>query len=67
MSSGAVVKCSDSRLGQIAVKFSYSDETRKLEREVALMQRVAHDRICRLYEYHVYDDAARKRLTHSAD
>jgi serine/threonine protein kinase len=54
--SGVVLKCSDSRLGQIAVKFSYSDEPRKLEREAALMQRVAHDNVCRLYEYHVFAD-----------
>ena len=47
---------SDSRLGQVAIKFSHSDEPRKLEREVALMQRVAHDRICRLYERHVSTD-----------
>jgi serine/threonine-protein kinase len=54
--SGAVFRCSDSRLGQIAVKFSHSDEPRKLERETALMQRVAHERICRLYEHHVSAD-----------
>ena len=54
--SGAVLKCTDSRLGQIAVKCSYSNEPRRLEREAALMQRVAHERICRLYEHSVYDD-----------
>ena len=53
-SSGAVFRSSDTRLGQmVAIKFSHSDEPRKLEREAQLMQRVAHEHICRLHEYHL--------------
>ena len=55
-SSGAVFRSTDTRLGEIAIKFSHSDEPRKLEREAALMQRVAHERVCRLYEHHVSGD-----------
>ena len=55
-SSGAVFRSTDTRLGEIAIKFSHSDEPRKLEREAALMQRVAHERVCRLYEHHVSED-----------
>ena len=55
-SSGAVFRSTDTRLGAIAIKFSHSDEPRKLEREAALMQRVAHERVCRLYEHHVSKD-----------
>ena len=55
-SSGAVFRSTDTRLGEIAIKFSHSDEPRKLEREAALMQRVAHERVCRLYEHHVSKD-----------
>ena len=54
--SGVVFKALDSRLGVVAIKFVYSEEVQKLEREAALMQRVAHDRICRVYEYHVAQD-----------
>ena len=49
-------RSTDTRLGEIAIKFSHSDEPRKLEREAALMQRVAHERVCRLYEHHVSED-----------
>ena len=51
-SSGVVFRSSDARMGkvQVAIKFSYSDEPRKLEREAILMQVLAHERICRLYE-----------------
>lgn len=55
-SSGVVYRSTDRRIGEVAIKFSYSDEPRKLEREAALMQRVAHERVCRLYEYHISED-----------
>ena len=55
-SSGAVFRSTDNRLGEVAIKFSHSDQPRKLEREAALMQRVAHEHVCRLYEYHISED-----------
>jgi hypothetical protein len=55
-SSAAVFSSTDNRLGEVAIKFSRSDEPRKLEREAALMQRVAHEHVCRLYEHHVSED-----------
>ena len=55
-SSGAVFESSDSHLGSVAIKFSHNTEPRKLVREAALMQRVAHERVCKLYEYHVADE-----------
>ena len=51
-SGGVVFESSDSRLGPVAIKFAYT-EARNLEREAALMQRVAHDRVVKLYECHV--------------
>ena len=54
--SGAVFKALDSRLGVVAIKFTHSEDPRKLEREAALMQRVAHAHVCQLYEYHVSED-----------
>eukprot|EP01047_Picozoa_sp_COSAG01_P087612 COSAG01_NODE_20235_length_964_cov_1.375723_2_plen_206_part_01 len=47
-SSGVVFACTDRQLGQVAIKFSYAEEPQKLEREAALMQRVAHENICAL-------------------
>eukprot|EP01045_Picozoa_sp_COSAG04_P001762 COSAG04_NODE_60_length_30221_cov_15.908837_9_plen_246_part_00 len=55
-SSGAVFQSSDSRLGHVAIKFTHGHEQNKLEREAALMQRVAHQHICKLYEHHVSAD-----------
>eukprot|EP01043_Picozoa_sp_COSAG02_P039595 COSAG02_NODE_3140_length_7296_cov_180.632347_1_plen_957_part_10 len=55
---GVVFQSSDARLGRIAVKFACSDDPRTLEREAALMQRVAHDRICRLHEHHDHMSSA---------
>ena len=54
--SGAVFEALDSRLGVVAIKFTHSEDPRKLEREAALMQRVAHAHVCQLYEYHVTED-----------
>ena len=51
--SGAVFKAIDSRLGVVAIKFTHSEEPRKHEREAALMQRVAHAHVCRLYEHYI--------------
>eukprot|EP01047_Picozoa_sp_COSAG01_P089259 COSAG01_NODE_21408_length_903_cov_2.309701_1_plen_250_part_01 len=50
-SSGVVFACTDKRLGRVAIKFSHAAEPQKLEREAALMQRVAHDNICALREH----------------
>jgi serine/threonine protein kinase len=58
-SGGAVFQSSDSDLGLLAIKFSVSDEPRSLQREVRLLRRVAHDRICRIYEHHVSADDGR--------
>ena len=55
-SSGAVFGSSDSRLGKVAVKFTQGEEQKKLEREAALMQRVAHQHICKLFEHHISQD-----------
>eukprot|EP01046_Picozoa_sp_COSAG06_P002688 COSAG06_NODE_97_length_24284_cov_6.792270_15_plen_1556_part_00 len=50
--SGVVFAAKDSRLGQVAVKFTCAGEDlRKAEREAALMQRVAHEHVCRLFEH----------------
>ena len=54
--SGAVFRSSDSDLGQVAIKFSYNDEPHRMDREVRLMKRVGHDRICRMHEHHAADD-----------
>ena len=54
--SGVVLAATDTRLGRVAVKFSLGEDARKAEREAALMQRVAHERVCRLYEHHVSED-----------
>eukprot|EP01043_Picozoa_sp_COSAG02_P088013 COSAG02_NODE_25191_length_666_cov_0.992945_1_plen_181_part_10 len=51
--SGAVFKALDSRLGVVAIKFTHSEELRKHERDAALMQRVAHAHVCRLYEHYI--------------
>jgi tRNA A-37 threonylcarbamoyl transferase component Bud32 len=52
-SSGAVFKSSDARLRAVAIKLSHcGDEPRRLEREAALMQRVSHERVCKLHEHH---------------
>ena len=80
-SSGVVYRCTDRRLGEVAIKFAHSDEPHKLEREVALMQRVAHEHVCRLIEYHKSEDgrlfgmvlellengSLAKRIKHAAD
>jgi hypothetical protein len=53
-SSGVVMACTDKRLGRVAVKFSHggtSQQLQKLEREAALMQRVAHENVCALREH----------------
>jgi hypothetical protein len=50
-SAGVVIRCSDRRLGSVAIKFSRVKEPKKLEREAALMQRVAHAHVCKLYEH----------------
>ena len=55
-SSGAVFGSSDSRLGKVAIKFTHGEEQKKLEREAALMQRVAHEHVCKYYEHHVSPD-----------
>ena len=47
---------SDSRLGSVAIKFTLGEEQKKLEREAALMQRVAHQHVCKLFEHHVSAD-----------
>ena len=52
-SSGAVFQSSDSQLGEVAIKFVQRDEPGRLEREIALLQRVAHENVCRLYEHRV--------------
>eukprot|EP01046_Picozoa_sp_COSAG06_P048050 COSAG06_NODE_7106_length_2631_cov_32.515798_1_plen_796_part_10 len=51
--SGVVFQSSDADLGPaVAIKLSYTggDDLRVLQREARLMKRVAHERICRLYE-----------------
>ena len=55
-SSGVVFRCSDSHLGLVAIKFTHSVEPGELKREVSLMNRVAHPRISRMYEYHQSHD-----------
>jgi hypothetical protein len=62
--SGFVYQCTDARLGLIAIKFSHGREPRKLEREAALMQRVAHEGVCKLFEYQVRTGP---RLVHHRD
>lgn len=59
-SSGVVFQCSDTYLGPaVAIKISHSrgrDDLRVLKREARLMQRVAHERICHIFEHHVTED-----------
>lgn len=55
-SSGAVFEATDMRLGRVAIKFTHSKERKKLDREAALMQKVAHERVCHLYEYYISAD-----------
>ena len=50
--SGVVLQSTDNRLGLVAIKFSQGEEVQKLEREVALMQRVAHPNVCRYFEHY---------------
>jgi tRNA A-37 threonylcarbamoyl transferase component Bud32 len=54
-SSGVVVRCTDKRLGPVAIKFSIAREPLRLEREAALMQRVAHENICSLREHRLLE------------
>eukprot|EP01047_Picozoa_sp_COSAG01_P066283 COSAG01_NODE_9118_length_2545_cov_352.691742_2_plen_329_part_00 len=54
-SSGVVFACTDKRLGRVAIKFSHAAEPQKLEREAALMQRVAHENICALREHRLLE------------
>eukprot|EP01047_Picozoa_sp_COSAG01_P015667 COSAG01_NODE_787_length_13598_cov_17.218535_4_plen_860_part_00 len=54
-SSGVVVRCTDKRLGPVAIKFSIAPEPLRLEREAALMQRVAHENICSLREHRLLE------------
>jgi hypothetical protein len=54
-SSGVVVKCTDKRLGPVAIKFASAAEPQRLEREAALMQRVAHPNICSLREHRLLE------------
>ena len=49
-SSGAVFGCTDSHRGLVAIKFVHSEEPHKLKREAALMERAAHERVCRIFE-----------------
>ncbi len=55
-SSGAVLLSADMRLGRVAIKFTHNEDRKKLDREAALMQKVAHERICHLYEHHISAD-----------
>eukprot|EP01045_Picozoa_sp_COSAG04_P036375 COSAG04_NODE_8822_length_927_cov_1.364734_1_plen_204_part_01 len=55
-SSGVVLRSSDTRLGQVAIKFTHGADPQTLEREAALMQRVAHPHICKLYEHRASSD-----------
>jgi serine/threonine protein kinase len=54
-SSGVVFACTDKRLGRVAIKFSHAAQPQKLEREAALMQRVAHENICALREHRLLE------------
>jgi hypothetical protein len=54
-SSGVVVRCTDKRLGAVAIKFASAAEPQRLEREAALMQRVAHPNICSLREHRLLE------------
>eukprot|EP01043_Picozoa_sp_COSAG02_P055461 COSAG02_NODE_6430_length_3572_cov_8.968129_5_plen_273_part_01 len=49
--NGVVFACEDKRLGQVAIKFVQADDPQKMQREAALMQRVAHPHICKYYEH----------------
>jgi serine/threonine protein kinase len=49
--SGVVFESVDQRLGKVAIKFVYGETPQKLEREAALMQRVAHPFICKYYDH----------------
>jgi hypothetical protein len=51
--SGVVLAAEDTRLGHVAIKFTCSEDRGKVEREAALMQRVAHEHVCRLFEHEV--------------
>jgi serine/threonine protein kinase len=49
------VRCTDKRLGAVAIKFASAAEPQRLEREAALMQRVAHPNICSLREHRLLE------------
>jgi len=50
-SSGVVFSCMDMHRDMVAIKFSYSKEPKKIEREKELMDRVAHENVCRVHQY----------------
>ena len=52
---GVVLGASDTRLGRVAIKFSMGEDARKAEREAALMQRVAHEHVCKIFEHSILD------------
>lgn len=54
--SGVVFASSDTRLGRVAIKFVHNEMPEKLEREAALMQRCAHENVCKLFESQVDED-----------
>eukprot|EP01043_Picozoa_sp_COSAG02_P044107 COSAG02_NODE_3903_length_6061_cov_2.511238_1_plen_1174_part_00 len=53
--SGVVFAAEDTRLGKVAIKFTHCAERGKLEREAALMQRVSHQHVCRMFEHTMLD------------
>ena len=52
---GVVFSSSDTHLGTVALKFMHGDEPKKPQREADLMQRVAHEHVCKLHESRVLD------------
>ena len=56
-SSGVVLEATDARLGRVAIKFTHAEDRGKTEREAALMQRVAHEHVCRLFEHAMLADS----------
>eukprot|EP01048_Picozoa_sp_COSAG05_P031979 COSAG05_NODE_11984_length_488_cov_0.699229_1_plen_162_part_11 len=55
--SGVVLAAEDARLGRVAIKFTHADDRGKAEREAALMQRAAHEHVCRLFEHAMIADS----------
>ena len=56
-SSGVVLAAEDARLGRVAIEFMHSEDRGEAEREAALMQRVAHEHVCKLFEHALIADS----------